>query len=152
MLTNTRGTDRLTKIFYILTQSYSDFNFFTRIPDYNFYSLARLDLLLSCNTSISSTVAFPPLRNFQHWKTGLLKLQNLPMLIKQTILLVSRYLALKPSASNNYFSEKINLLFLFSLMVIRSCILHLIKQFYSLKSFYKLNFLRPSYVFTWFLF
>ena len=36
-------------------------NFPTQIPDYDSHSPAPLDLFLSSNTSICSTMAFPPL-------------------------------------------------------------------------------------------
>ena len=41
-------------------------NFPTRIPDYDSHSPAILDLLLSSDTSICSTVSFPPLGNSDH--------------------------------------------------------------------------------------
>ena len=41
-------------------------NFPTRIPDCDSHSLALLDLFLSSDTSICSTMAFPPLGNSGH--------------------------------------------------------------------------------------
>ena len=41
-------------------------NFPTRIPDCDFHSPALLDLFLSSDTSICSTVAFPPFGNSDH--------------------------------------------------------------------------------------
>ena len=41
-------------------------NFPTRIPDCDFHSPALLDLFLSSDTSICSTMAFPPFRNSDH--------------------------------------------------------------------------------------
>ena len=41
-------------------------NFPTRIPDSDSHSPAFLDLLLSSDASICSTMAFPPLRNSDH--------------------------------------------------------------------------------------
>ena len=38
----------------------------TRIPDCDSHSLALLDLFLSSDASISSTMAFPPLGNSDH--------------------------------------------------------------------------------------
>ena len=41
-------------------------NFPTRIPDCDSHSPALLDLFLSSDTSICSTLAFPPLQNSDH--------------------------------------------------------------------------------------
>ena len=41
-------------------------NFATQIPDSDSHSPALLDLFISSNTSIYSTMAFPPLENFDH--------------------------------------------------------------------------------------
>ena len=41
-------------------------NFPTQIPDCDSHSPAVLDLFISSEDSVSSTKAFPPLRNFQH--------------------------------------------------------------------------------------
>ena len=41
-------------------------NFPTWIPDYDSHSPVLLDLFLSSDTSICSTMAFPPLRNSSH--------------------------------------------------------------------------------------
>ena len=41
-------------------------NFPTRIPDFDSHSPALLDLFLSLDASICSTMAFPPLRNSDH--------------------------------------------------------------------------------------
>ena len=41
-------------------------NFPTRIPDCHSQSLALLDLFISSDTSICSTMAFPPLGNSNH--------------------------------------------------------------------------------------
>ena len=41
-------------------------NFATRIPDCDSHSPALLDLFLSSDASICSTMAFPPLRNSDH--------------------------------------------------------------------------------------
>ena len=41
-------------------------NFPTRISDYDSHSPGLLDVFLSSDTSICSTVAFPPLRNSSH--------------------------------------------------------------------------------------
>ena len=42
------------------------FNFPTRIPDSDSHGAALLDLFLSSDASICSTMAFPPLRNSDH--------------------------------------------------------------------------------------
>ena len=41
-------------------------NFPTRIPDCDSHSPALLDLFISSDASICSTMALPPLRNFDH--------------------------------------------------------------------------------------
>ena len=41
-------------------------NFPTQIPDCDSYSPALLDLFISCETSICSIMAFPPLENSDH--------------------------------------------------------------------------------------
>ena len=41
-------------------------NFLTRIPDYDSHSPAHLDLILSFDASIYSTIALPPLGNSDH--------------------------------------------------------------------------------------
>ena len=41
-------------------------NFPTRIPDSDSHSLALLDLFISSDASICSTMAFPPLKNSDH--------------------------------------------------------------------------------------
>ena len=41
-------------------------NFHTRIPDCDSYSPALLDLFISSNSSICSTMTFPPLGNSDH--------------------------------------------------------------------------------------
>ena len=41
-------------------------NFPTRIPDYDSHSPGLLDVFLSFDTSICSTMAFPPLRSSSH--------------------------------------------------------------------------------------
>ena len=68
-LTNSGGTDRLGRLRYNFSIS-NDFtqmvNFPTRIPDCESHSPALLDLFLSSDTSIYSTVAFPPLGNSTH--------------------------------------------------------------------------------------
>ena len=62
-------TDRPGELYYNFTIS-NDltqmFNFPTLIPDCDCHSPALLDLFLSSDTSICSTMAFPPLGNFDH--------------------------------------------------------------------------------------
>ena len=41
-------------------------NFFTRIAECDSYSSALLDLFISSDASICSTIAFPPLGNCDH--------------------------------------------------------------------------------------
>ena len=68
-LTYSSGTDRPGELCYNLFIS-NDFtqmvNFPTRIPDCDSHSPALLDLFLSSDASICSTMAFPPLRNSDH--------------------------------------------------------------------------------------
>ena len=68
-LTNSGGTDRPGRLRYNFSIS-NDFtqmvNFPTRIPDCDSHSPALLDLFLSSDTSIYSTMAFPPLGNSTH--------------------------------------------------------------------------------------
>ena len=68
-LTYSGGTDRPGKLFYNFSMS-NDLtqivNFPTRIPDCDCHSLALLDLFLSSDASICSTMAFPPLGNSDH--------------------------------------------------------------------------------------
>ena len=53
---------------FISKRPYSDqiVNFPIRIPDCDSYSPALLDLFISSNASICSTMAFPPLGNSGH--------------------------------------------------------------------------------------
>ena len=68
-LTYCGGTDRSGELCYNfptsndLTQM---FNFSTWIPDCDFNSSGLLDLCISCDSSICSTVTFPPLGNSDH--------------------------------------------------------------------------------------
>ena len=68
-LTYSGGTDRLGELCYNFSIS-NDLtqmvNFPTRIPDCDSYSPALLDLLLSSDASICSTMAFPPVGNSDH--------------------------------------------------------------------------------------
>ena len=68
-LTYSSGTDRPGELCYNFSIS-NDLtqivNFPTRIPDCDSHSLALLDLFLSSDTSICSTMAFPPLGNSDH--------------------------------------------------------------------------------------
>ena len=68
-LTYSIGTDRPGELCYNLFIS-NDLtqmvNFPTRIPDCDSHSPALLDLFLSSDASICSTMAFPPLRNSDH--------------------------------------------------------------------------------------
>ena len=68
-LTYSGGTDRPGELYYNF--SISDkltqmVDFPTRIPDCDSQSLALLDLFLSSDASICSTMAFPPLENSDH--------------------------------------------------------------------------------------
>ena len=68
-LTYSGGTDRPGELCYNFSIS-NDLtqmvNFPTRIPDCDSHSPALLDLFLSSDTSICSTMAFPPLGNSNH--------------------------------------------------------------------------------------
>ena len=68
-LTYSSGTDRPGELCYNFSIS-NDLshlvNFPTRIPDCDSHSPALLDLVLSSDSSICSTMAFPPLGNFDH--------------------------------------------------------------------------------------
>ena len=68
-LTHSGGTDRPGELCYKFSIS-NDLtqmvNFPTRIPDCDFHSPALLDLDLPSDTSICSTIAFPPLGNSDH--------------------------------------------------------------------------------------
>ena len=68
-LTYSGGTDRPGELCYNFSIS-NDLtqmvNFPTRIPDCDSHSPALLDLFLSSDASICSTMAFPPLRNSDH--------------------------------------------------------------------------------------
>ena len=68
-LTYSGGTDRLGELCYNFSIS-NDLtqmvNFPTRIPDCDSHSPALLDLFLSSNASICSTMTFPPLGNSDH--------------------------------------------------------------------------------------
>ena len=68
-LTYSGGTDRPGELCYNFSIS-NDLtqivNFSTRIPDCDSHSPALLDLFLSSDTSICSTMAFPPLGNSNH--------------------------------------------------------------------------------------
>ena len=69
-LTYSRGTDKpgeeLCYNFSILIDLTQMVNFPTQISDCNSHSPSLLDLFLSSDTSISSTIAFPPLTNSDH--------------------------------------------------------------------------------------
>ena len=63
------GTDRLGELSYnfpISNNLTQMVNFPTRIPDCDSHSPALLDFFLSSDASICSTIAFPPLGNFDH--------------------------------------------------------------------------------------
>ena len=68
-LTYSGGTDRPGELCYNFSIS-NDLtqmvNFPTRIPDYDSHSPGLLDVFLSSDTSICSTMAFRPLRNSSH--------------------------------------------------------------------------------------
>ena len=68
-LTYSGGTHRPSELCYNLSIS-NDLteilNFSTQIPDYDAHSPALLDLFISSNTSICSTMAFPPFWNSDH--------------------------------------------------------------------------------------
>ena len=68
-LTYSDGTDRPGELcynFFYLKQVTQMVNFPTQIPDCHSQSLALLDLFISSDTSICSTMAFPPLGNSNH--------------------------------------------------------------------------------------
>ena len=68
-LTNSGGTDRSGELCYNFSISNGltqIVNFPTRNPDCDSHSLALLDLFLSSDASICSTMAFPPLENSDH--------------------------------------------------------------------------------------
>ena len=68
-LTYSGGTDRPGKLcysFYISSDLTQIVNFPTRIPDCDSYSPAFLDLFISSDASICSTMAFPPFGNSNH--------------------------------------------------------------------------------------
>ena len=69
LLTYSGGTDQLRELCYNFSIS-NDLtrivNFPTRIPDCDSHSPALLDLFLSSDASICSTMAFPPLGNSDH--------------------------------------------------------------------------------------
>ena len=63
------GTDRPGELcynFYISNDLTQMINFPTWIPDYDSHSPALLDLFISSDASICSTMAFPPLGNSNH--------------------------------------------------------------------------------------
>ena len=68
-LTYSGGTDRNGELCYNFSISNGPtqkFNFPTRIPDCDSHSPALLDLFISSDASICSTMAFPPLGNSDH--------------------------------------------------------------------------------------
>ena len=68
-LTYSSGTDRPGELcynFFISNDLTQTVDFPTRIPDCDSHSPALLDLFLSSDTSICSTMAFPPLGNSDH--------------------------------------------------------------------------------------
>ena len=67
-LTYSDGTDQPGELYYnFLSNDHTQIvNFPTRIPGCDSNGPALLDLFLSSDTSICSTVAFPPLRTFDH--------------------------------------------------------------------------------------
>ena len=68
-LTYSGGTDRLGKLCYnfsVSNELTQMVNFPTRIPDWDSKSPALLDLFISSDASISSTIAFPLLGNSYH--------------------------------------------------------------------------------------
>ena len=69
LLTYSSGTDRPGELYYnfcISNNLTQMVNFPTWIPDYDSHSLALLDLFLSSDASICSTMAFAPLGNSDH--------------------------------------------------------------------------------------
>ena len=68
-LTHSGGTDRSGELCYNLSISNNltqMVKFPTRIPGCNSHSPALLDLFISCDASIYSTMTFPPLENSDH--------------------------------------------------------------------------------------
>ena len=68
-ITNFSGTDRSGELCYNFSVSNDHtqmVNFPTRIPDCDSQSPALLDLFISSDASICSTMVFPPLGNFDH--------------------------------------------------------------------------------------
>ena len=66
-LTYSGGTDQPGELSFSISNDLTQMvNFPTRIPDCDFPSLALLDLFLSSDTSICSTMAFHPLGNSDH--------------------------------------------------------------------------------------
>ena len=68
-LTYSGGTDGPVELCYNFSITYDltqTVNFPTRIPDSDSHNPALLDLFLSSDASICSTMAFPPLRNSDH--------------------------------------------------------------------------------------
>ena len=66
-LTYSGGTDRPGELCYNFSNDLTQIvNFPTRIPDCDSHSPALLDLFISSDASISSTMAFPPLGNPDH--------------------------------------------------------------------------------------
>ena len=68
-LTYSGGTDKPGELCYNFSISNNltqIVNFPTQIPDYDFDSPALLDLLISSDASICSTMVFPPLGNSDH--------------------------------------------------------------------------------------
>ena len=68
-LTDSGGTDRLVELlynFYISNDLTQMVNFPTWIPDCDSHSPSLLDLFLSSDARICSTMAFPPLENSDH--------------------------------------------------------------------------------------
>ena len=93
-------------------------NFPTHIPDYDSHSSALLDLFISSDASICSTLPFPPL------------------LLKQKGPSLPRNLALGTFGKLLImFTTKVNLLYLLYSTVRRCCLLHLIKQNCLLQTF-----------------
>ena len=68
-LTYSGGTDQTGQLYYnfsISNDVTQMVNFHTRIPDFDSHSPALLDLFISSNASICSTMAFPPLVRSDH--------------------------------------------------------------------------------------
>ena len=85
-LTYFGGTDRPGELCYGFSTS-DDLtqmvNFLTRIPDCDSHNPALLDLFISSDASISSTIAFPPLGNSDHFVSVSIDLSRNP---KQDVL------------------------------------------------------------------